>query len=237
MDFTFNEYYQILEELKKDFVFESFENFSVKSKIYLRHDLDIMIENIPIMAKVEADMGVHSIFFFQPNNPFYNPLSSDCLSILKKVNDLGHSLGLHIDPSQYESIDQFIDLINTMQRYYSLFLPIDNIVSFHKPPTFILDKDIQIPGIINTYGNSFFKEIRYFSDSNRRSFKEQLFQSIEEDNKTSIQLVVHPYWWDHNPLNLWELYNRFLKIKETSFQGFFRTSFKIYRIFFDDKFK
>lgn len=236
MDFTFTEYKQILQELKKDFTFESFENFSAETKIYLRHDLDIMIENVPIIAKIESELGIHSIFFFQPNNPFYNPLSKNSTTILNTVLDNGHSLGLHIDASLIQSEEQLAVLIDSTYRYYSLFFPITKIISFHIPSASILEGDIHIPGFINTYENSFFKKIRYFSDSNRRAFKEPLLQSIEADRKKSIQLLIHPYWWDHISLTILGLYNRLQKVKSIQIFKNLQQDFKPYQTLFHERF-
>ena len=63
MDFTFENYKNILLELKKDFIFKHFDDYREKSAVYLRHDVDIFPENIPPITEVEIQCGIQSTFF------------------------------------------------------------------------------------------------------------------------------------------------------------------------------
>lgn len=234
MEFTFKFYSALLYELKKDFIFSSFEDFSEVKRIFLRHDIDIFIENAENFGKIENDLGIKAIYFFQPNNEFYNPISPRNLSILERLSLKGHYLGLHVDCADFKTFEELEDNINKFYDFYVRYLPITKIISFHKPPQFVMD-NFEIKNFLNVYGDKYFKQIRYFSDSKRREFSHELFESIAIDKTKSIQLLTHPYWWDHISLDLFESWERYLKIKNELLEKTLKKDFEPYRIFFDGR--
>lgn len=236
MDFSFKNYYSILQKVSGYLKNSPFDQYSETGRLYLRHDVDIFNENVLNMATIENDLGLSSIYFFQPNNAFYNILSPEVLRTIDKLNEKKHFLGLHIDAHEMGDIDSLFDNINVLYDFYSRFIPLTKIVSFHKPPSFVVD-NFEIPGFTNVYGERYFKKIRYFSDSKRREFASQLFNSLLMDKDTSIQLLTHPYWWDHVSLNLWEAWERFKKVKEMGFERSLRENFAPYKKLFDYRWK
>ena len=233
--FSFETYRELLKTLKNDFIFTFFEDYSQKKRIFLRHDVDIFIENVLNMATIENELDIRSTYFLQPNCEFYNILSNSAVKIINSITDLGHKIGLHIDASNISSKEELESHINGMFDFFSKYLPLSKVVSFHKPSPFVMI-DMTLPGFINVYEKKYFKDIRYFSDSKRRNFLSTLMKSLENDKDTSIQLLIHPYWWDYISMDIWEAWERYKKVKLI----FLRKSlkdFEPYRKLFDYRFK
>lgn len=195
MDFTYNELKNVYSVLqKKGFSFSFFDECDFKCRVYLRHDIDVSIKQALEMANFEKELGISSTFFVQPDSDFYNMLASAEMTMLEKISMLGHRLGLHVSPVNFKNPNTFADYIYHSFEYYGRFLNLYPIFSFHRPGSFDGWQTIEVAGYINTYNPRYFKEIYYFSDSNRRPvFNAQFFESLEEQK--SIQLLIHPIWW------------------------------------------
>jgi len=217
VEFTFSFYKQILSEVRQNLVFDSFFEEKGIKQVFLRHDVDIYPENIRNFCEVEAELGVRSIFFFQPNNDFYNLLSKQVTGLILEIVEQGFQIGLHIDASYLITHEEVNEEVFRFFNFYSGFFPLKKIISFHRPPQRILS-NLQIPGFINTYEDRFFKNIRYFSDSNRRNFYSELRESLQQDHETNLQLLIHPYWWDFEHLDVGSLFSRLLETKRRSFE-------------------
>ncbi len=235
MDFSFNFYKEILNKLTKFLNPSFFQDYSEKGKLFLRHDVDIFAENVINMANIENDCGIHSIFFFQPNNDFYNILSSKTVKTIDELSKMGHQIGLHIDSPFEESVEDLPSAIERLYNFYSKYIPLTNVISFHHPPQKVMS-GFETGSFINVYGDKYFRQIRYFSDSKRREFADQLFSSFDQDKEKSIQLLTHPFWWDHFSMNLWEAWERFLDVKKEGFKESLKEGFEPYRNFFDERF-
>ena len=204
MDFTFENYKNILLELKKDFIFKHFDDYSEKGSVYLRHDVDVFPENIAAISDIEMECDIRSTFFVLFDSEFYNVLTPRILKILSTVAQNGFAIGLHVDASQFHSLEDLtLDIIQKYE-YFRNYIPLQRIVSFHRPMKELFT-NIIIPDFINTYEDRFFRTIRYYSDSNRRAFYEVLKPDVNLDSSRSIQLVTHPFWWDVENLDLQSL--------------------------------
>src|SRR5690554_2385803 len=62
-----------------------------KRSVYLRHDVDRNPENSLIMARIEAQYGIKSSFYFRFRFQSWN------VDIVKKISDLGHEIGYHYE--------------------------------------------------------------------------------------------------------------------------------------------
>lgn len=231
MEFTFDFYSNLLMYLKEHYDFSSFSKYFPKKKLYLRHDVDVFPENILNLVEVEKRLGVRSIFFFQPNCSFYNMLSSEIREIIRSLEESGFEVGLHIDATDLASRESIEKEVGSLFSFYSGYYSISNVISFHRPPERLL-QNLEIPGFVNTYEDRFFKMIHYFSDSNRRYFYNQLIESIEKDKEKSIQLVIHPYWWDFEHLDIQGLLTRLEVTRTHSTRLALSKGTKIYNQFF-----
>ncbi|MBF8984160.1 hypothetical protein IZY60_11485 [Lutibacter sp. B2] len=211
--FTYEFYGSCIKLFKKSgYTFESFssEKGDKKNIVYLRHDIDNDFLGAYNLAKIEKENGVKSIFFVQPNSDFYNMMSYECMSLIKKIKNMGHEIGLHIDATITKEYEELVDYTNSTFNYYSNYMPISKIISFHQPSSYILNNNIVINGFINTYEKRFFKDIKYFSDSNRRIFwSDSFYDSIEKG--LSMQFLTHPFWWAYFEQSIYEAYYNFSK--------------------------
>lgn len=197
--FTLQHYREILEiATKNGYVFLGFHDprpSRGQRAIYLRHDIDVCLEEATEMARTEAEMGISATYFVLANSPVYNPLAEESLKHLRYIQQLGHWVGLHIDPVLLSTDDvvqfegQIIDLI----EFFRKWLDIVPVVSFHRPPSVILGKNFR--AFVSTYSPRFFKDIKYISDS-RGTWREGCpCQQLNNRAHEAMQMLVHPIWW------------------------------------------
>ena len=63
--------------------------------VLLRHDVDLSLEAALAMAAVEADADVSSTYFLMTESVFYNLASTEGVSAIARLRELGHRVGLH----------------------------------------------------------------------------------------------------------------------------------------------
>lgn len=187
-------YRMLLDKFKEyGFSFNYFDNFKDKSCI-LRHDIDVSPKLALEMAKLEHKLGVNSTFFFMVRSPFYNLFSRTNDNIVRQIIDMGHCIGLHYDEGYYSkniSLQELVDSeILMLEKNFDTRI---NVVSFHQPSKKIIDNSIGIKQI-NTYDKSYFRDIKYASDSNM-IFKDDIIDIITSGEHSKIQLLIHPIWW------------------------------------------
>lgn len=187
-------YRMLLDKFKEyGFSFNYFDNFKDKSCI-LRHDIDVSPKLALEMAKLEHKLGVNSTFFFMVRSPFYNLFSRANDNIVRQIIDMGHCIGLHYDEGYYSkniSLQELVDSeILMLEKNFDTRI---NVVSFHQPSKKIIDNSIGIKQI-NTYDKSYFRDIKYVSDSNM-IFKDDIIDIITSGEHSKIQLLIHPIWW------------------------------------------
>ena len=190
----------------------------------LRHDVEFSVEKAYELAKIEHDqLGIASSFFFQIRNYSYNALAFKNINLIKKIHDMGHKIGLHVNSSglpSFEDLTLFIKNDVTILQN-TLGLPIDRF-SFHRPTHEMLELNIKIDGLINAYDKRYFHfyknkpsellNVYYFSDSEHR-WKYGNPMSILEQPVKKIQLLVHPYSWSKQGLDNLNNFNELIKIK------------------------
>ncbi len=99
---------------------------------------------------------------------------------------MGHTIGLHFDEQRYNGCSNDLNVMADYIKKECLILEdvLDtqvSVVSMHRPSKAILEQEISIPGIINSYSKVFFKEFKYLSDS-RKSWKEPLLEIIKKND-------------------------------------------------------
>jgi hypothetical protein len=68
---------------------------------------------------------------------------------------MGHQIGLHIDATQYENLEEMTSSIESYYEFFSSFLPISRTLSFHKPADWLLN-DVNIPNWTNAYQKEYY---------------------------------------------------------------------------------
>ena len=173
--------------------------------VLLRHDVDLDLEDALIIARMEADLGVSAHFFVLVSSPLYNILSRRSQYILRNIVDLGHRVGVHIDPAAYANIT------SVPQHALSLHLGEEadlitsvtgtevSAFSLHRPS----DWDTGYPedecGLVSAYAKRYFNDIHYSSDSEGWWRYGAFVQSTEFTERRSLQLLLHPEWWTGEP--------------------------------------
>lgn len=197
--FTLKHYSEILEIAKSNgYVFLGFHDPSPpKGKIiYLRHDIDVCLEEALDMATVEAELGIRSVYFVLVNSPLYNLLAADSIELISQIQEKGHWIGLHFDPVLLTSSSDEGLLEREVQKFLEFFRNKFNlvpVVSFHRPIPEVLGKDFQ--SFVSTYSRRFFSDIKYISDS-RGIWREGCpCKVLKEQTYMALQMLVHPIWW------------------------------------------
>jgi hypothetical protein len=198
MDFTYNEYDGLMQYFLnngyKPVLIGKEKKDSHKRTIFFRHDVDIDYLGVLPIANIEQQLGVFSTWYFLPNCSVYNLLCHELESIIIKLYSMGHQIGLHIDASQYESVENLKTDIEKIYTFFSTRLPLSKTLSFHRPASWLLN-DIVINGWVNAYEKTYYSDVVYVSDSNRREFMDENRLSKAVSEGKSLTLLTHPLWW------------------------------------------
>ena len=188
--FSHDEYKLILKMIKSKLPILDYSEIDVSTESFcvIRHDIEFSIERAYALALIEHDLGISSSFFIQLNNNNYNPLSNENVSILKEISSMGHNLGLHYQALSTSTLDIVSDInfnVSVMNYYFDT--KIDRF-SFHRPNLTpeILEKNIEINGLINVYGNLFFS---YFKGKIPKKLKLNTFQILIISGDMAIPLM------------------------------------------------
>ena len=174
------------------YVFARFDRAAPDGKIfYLRHDVDISPRNALVMGRLAQQQDVASNIFFQLNAETYNIFSDEVIEIMRALRAAGHCVGLHVDEGRFGGDETVIR--RTIDWFSSCVLPVDDVVSFHRPSGAVLGKSYA--SFINAYDPRFFSPDSYLSDSRRSlAFLRTLAQRLSA-GQPRIQLLLHPEWW------------------------------------------
>ena len=174
MNFTYRAYKSLLDNLQKTgYSFVNYHNwYDYEKCVILRHDIDQDISKAVHLANIEKNEGVESTYFVLLTSDFYNVFSKESSEGLKRILDCGHEIGLHFDEVRYPEAEGDVDKISELIQKEAYFLGQAigkkiSTVSMHRPSKGLLEANIEIPGIINSYRKTFFKEFKYLSDSRR----------------------------------------------------------------------
>lgn len=211
MQFTYDAYRGLLSLLKQhDYETAGYHNWETKKRcVILRHDIDNSIECALRFAALEQECGVTSTYFVLLRSDFYNVLSRKSRDQLAQIRKMGHAIGLHFDEMAYpkiigdsagvkEAILQEAELLQ-----HAINSPVLT-VSMHRPSRAILNADLQIPGIVNSYSNVFFKQFKYLSDS-RHHWREPVLDIVENEQYEQLHILTHAvgYGEENTSLQQW----------------------------------
>ncbi len=210
MEFTYDAYQRLLQSLQENgYRFASYHNWQEFDKcVILRHDIDTDIAKALRMAQIERAYGngVNSTYFVLLTSDFYNVASMNNLQMLRSIVGYGHEVGLHFDEVQYPNAAENVELLKELIIKEAGILsdllgcPITT-VSMHRPSKQILDSNLKIPGIINSYGDDFFKDFKYLSDSRRR-WREPVEAIVASGHFQKLHILTHAFWYNKEELNI-----------------------------------
>lgn len=169
-----------------------------KRCVILRHDIDQSLDCAVKLAEVEAKEGAVSTWFVLLRTDFYNVASRNSLASLHEIQKMGHEIGLHFDEVGYGrklSQDEVIQNIVTEAEILSSILGSHvKTVSTHRPSRDTLDANHEIPGIVNSYGKTFFRDFKYLSDS-RRNWREPVLDIVQAGEYERLHILTHAFWY------------------------------------------
>ncbi len=199
MNFTYESYRTLISNIRDNgFQITDYHNWQEYDKcVILRHDIDYDIKKALEFARFEHELDVSGTYFALLTSDFYNVYSRNSCNCLTEIYSLGHEIGLHFDEVRYDglSADEICEKIIEECQLLSkaIGMPV-TAVSMHRPSKAILDADLDIPGIVNSYGSTFFHEFKYVSDSRMR-WREPVEEYVENGTYDRLHILTHPFWY------------------------------------------
>lgn len=142
--FTLVHYREIV-QLAKDqgfqFILHKDDFCPERKDIIWRHDVEFSPDIALQMAEIEHELGVQATYFFQMHSEFYNILERYMSDILRKIQSLGHHIGLHYDSHYYDVQDEetLERTIRQDKAYFEQVFGFElDTFSFHETTPFIL---------------------------------------------------------------------------------------------------
>lgn len=195
-DFSLAAYHDLISAIKKNgFEFYCFNNLPSLSKdtkrhAILRHDVDRMPSRALKMAKLEADEGVRSTYFFRTKPTSFNE------DIIRNIQIMGHEIGYH-----YECLSDTRGNIDEAWRLFKRELgKFENIceiksIAMHGRPLLPFDnRDLwdhfnyhEIGINIEVYKDVSWSEYVYFTDVSSRWDSENNLRDHIPDKNSQIQ--------------------------------------------------
>ena len=209
MEFTYASYRALLALLReRGYSFRDYHHYGDVSRcVILRHDVDFSLERAVRLAELEAEMGVGATYFALLRTDFYNPASQRGAAALRRIQSLGHEIGLHFDEKAYGpelSPEELAQAVRKECGMLSALLgtPV-SAVSMHRPSQAALEADYHIPGVVNSYGKTFFREFKYLSDSRRR-WREPVLDIVRSGAYDRLHILTHAFWYHEAERSLGE---------------------------------
>lgn len=213
MDFTYHAYQQLISLLKQNgYSFSDYHAHSRYSRcVILRHDIDNSISKALDLAELECSQNVSSTFFVLLRTDFYNPASKQNVEYLKRIISLGHEVGLHFDEMAYDELDDVPCAIKKEADILADIIgrPVTT-VSMHRPSPMTLDANYEIPGMVNSYGKTFFQDFKYLSDSRRR-WREPVLDIIQSQQYDRLHILTHPIWYHEQEESIHDTIRTFIR--------------------------
>ena len=219
-------YLNILNKIKKkNFIFVNDWKKIKKKNVLLRHDIDFSLKYALIIAKRENKKKIKATYFFMFSSNFYNLFSKHSQKIIFDIKKLGHKISLHFDPTAYNDINFGAKLeIKTFEKLFKTKL---DIISIHRPGSFLKQNNKKLCNCSHTYQDKFFKSIRYVSDSGGKNIIKKIDKLILDE--LPIQILIHPVWWSTNAQNVKKRLNFFLKENKSFLKDEIKLNCKTYK--------
>lgn len=196
--FTYDWYESLLERLINcGYECIDYNNEKEGKTVILRHDIDASIEAALKMSEIEAQKDISSTYFVLLTSDLYNPNSKKSIGLLRKIMENGCKIGLHFDEVRYNGINEneMIAMILKEKRMLETIVNASvDVVSMHRPSKWVLDSDLNVPGMINSYSRHFIEEYKYLSDS-RMNWRENVEQIIQSNQYSHMHILTHSFWY------------------------------------------
>ncbi len=184
-----------------------------KKHLIIRHDVDFSLGAAAAMAEQERELGVSAIYFILLRTEFYNPLSQDGLLALQRIAECGHEIGLHFDAALYPAQRAEVEaaIAHECALLEAVIGGAVSTISFHRPAADRIGDANSLAGRLNAYGPRFVKDMGYCSDSRGGWHHGEPLDHPAVREGRALQLLIHPFWWQHPAMSPAERLQLFLK--------------------------
>jgi hypothetical protein len=195
--FSYNEYKNIINLVKFHLPIIDFAGVTKETKNYcvIRHDIEFSLDRAYKLALLESKLGISSTYTVQLRNNTYNALSDKNLTLIHKIEQLGHRIGLHICPDMFSNkkkiTEEILQEINILQNYCGFEIDRFAFHYFHYFTT--------RPDKLN---------VTYLSDSNHQ-WKSGHPIDLDFSKTKKLQINTHPFSWTEKGF---ESYGNFLSL-------------------------
>jgi hypothetical protein len=203
-DFTEDAYANLIRQARARFAFEPFGTTAEHPHVLWRHDVDISVHRGLALARIEAEEGASSTWFFWLHSPFYNLLETRVRDRAREILALGHWLGLHLDPEILRGPGDLEECAERERRLLEEWLehPV-SAVSLHNPDVKLIAgmREERVVGLPNAYGAALAQRYAYVSDSNGYWRFRPLPDLLADPAVSHLHVLTHPEWWTPEPLS------------------------------------
>lgn len=194
--FTYDWYRKLINIIEEQYIIKDWTDS--QDGIIIRHDIDYDLKKAYEFARFEEELGVKSTYFLLLTGDFYNVFSENARNYIQGILKAGHKIGLHFDETKYPGESDELFFQNRIIWEAGVLTEVIEekvqVVSMHRPSERMLDWNINIPDLVNTYSIEFFKNFKYYSDSRRR-WREPVISDLMEKKFKNIQILIHPFWY------------------------------------------
>lgn len=210
MKFTYQAYRELLSLLKeKGYANATYDDWQQYDRCaILRHDIDTDLEKAVCFAELEQECGVSSTYFVLVTSDLYNVFSARSAKAIHRIMECGHEIGLHFDEVRYPDAAHPEELTKLIMKEAELLSYVTGFpvtcVSMHRPSRRTLEADLKIPDMVNSYGQTFFRDFKYVSDS-RMHWREPVLDYIQQEKYERLHILTHAVWYQEQEMPLREV--------------------------------
>lgn len=208
-DFLISTYCTMLETaMSSGYEFCAYDQIGKESgdrSCILRHDIDSELLGCGQMLDAEKKLGVHATYFVMTRSTAYNSFCVEGRRMIERILGEGHQIGLHFMGELCEENDEqniSEKVTKEVKWLEEEFQASINAVSFHQPSKVVLESNIEIPRLINTYNKNQMQDYFYVSDTNMNWRHEHPVEIFSKSLYPKLQLLIHPMWWTVEPMSL-----------------------------------
>jgi hypothetical protein len=214
-DFTLKGYTGLLQHLGKTYNIIPLCAAPQKDVPYLvlRHDVDFSLSAALRMAKLEQQLGIRATYFVLFSDRLYNLHEGSNVQIIRQISKLGHEVGLHYDPSEYESYG--VDLKQTLKIEIELLEHClgKRVWSIARHGPWVRDPFAAIKGYVNANDPRMRGDL-FVHDSCRAWNTFEGLLTLFTNPPRRVQLLTHPENWKDERISREVLLNSFFSSKE-----------------------
>jgi hypothetical protein len=175
--FELDHYRVLLDAAKRGgYRFRFFDGEPAPGDLFLRHDVDLMLEAAVEVAELEDERGVQATYFLMTESVFYNLASPEGAAAIERLRELGHRVGLHAVWPRAALDERF-----------------DPVVAWHNPEPDYVNQPLD--GAVNVMSAPWFSPATYRSDSNQHWRSGCPHEQLASADFEWLQLLTHPEIW------------------------------------------